>query len=208
LEIAYLDTGAMYRAVAHAALQRGVDLQDESALLELARSLSMALDCGPTHTRVRIDGHDVTEAIRTLAVSEATSSVARNAEIRELLVAQQRLIGEGMGSFVTEGRDQGSVVFPAAEVRFVLEAALDRRAERRHREMLSEGEQVTLEQVAANLRARDEVDSKQWDTLLSTPGVIVIDTSDMTLAQVVDCLADSANDGNGTTRDRTATPQQ
>ena len=135
LEIPYLDTGAMYRAIAHAALMRGVDFQDDDALVGFARSVELELDCGPTYTRVRVDGHDVSEAIRTLAVSAVTPCVARQPAIRDLLVARQREIGQALGSFVSEGRDQGSVVFPDADVKFVLEASLERRAQRRARNM-------------------------------------------------------------------------
>jgi len=193
LEVAYLDTGAMYRAIAFAALQRGVPHVDGNAdaLLAVARSIELSLDCGPTHTRVRVDGHDVSEAIRTLAVSAATSQVAKHLGIRTLLVEQQRQIGRRLGSFVTEGRDQGSVVFPHADVKFVLDAALERRAQRRYQELGAEGEeQVSLAEVTENLRARDLVDSKQWEPLVSAGGAILIDTTRMTIAEVVEQLVD------------------
>lgn len=186
LEIAYLDTGAMYRAVAYRALELGLALDDEDALVSVARQARLELDCGPTYTRVRVDGHDVSEAIRTLAVSAATPAVARCQAIRSLLVDQQRRIGRGLGSFVTEGRDQGSVVFPNAEVKFVLEASLDKRVERRFQELNADGEDVERTAVADNLRARDAVDSRQWDALLKSGASIVVDTTDLTISQVVD----------------------
>ncbi|MHC4698597.1 MAG: (d)CMP kinase, partial [Planctomycetota bacterium] len=117
LEIAYLDTGAMYRAIAHAAMQRGVDFTDDEVLCETAASVRLEVDCGPTHTRVRVDGRDVSEAIRTMAVSANTSHVAKCQPIRDLLVECQRKLGGELGSFVSEGRDQGSVVFPRAEAK-------------------------------------------------------------------------------------------
>lgn len=189
LEIPYLDTGAMYRAIAHECLRRDVELSDEHAVRALSTSLRMELDCGPTHTRIRVDGHDVSEAIRTLAVSAATSRVARMQSVRTLLVEQQRRIGEKLGSFVTEGRDQGSVVFPRADAKFVLDAALARRAERRFQEMTADGEEVTLDSVQANLVARDAVDSRQWEPLLKNGAAIVIDTTDLTIAEVVEQMA-------------------
>lgn len=190
LGIAYLDTGAMYRAVAHAALERGVDFQDADALLRLARSLSLVLDCGPTYTRVRVNGRDVSEAIRSMEVSAVISQAAKHPGIRELLVEQQRRIGRALGSFVSEGRDQGSVVFPSADVKFVLEASAERRAERRHHELAVEGEEtVTLQQVLDNLRARDAVDSKQWEPLLSDARTVVIDTTHLSIAEVVERMA-------------------
>lgn len=196
LEIPYLDTGAMYRAIAHAALEQQVDIEDSAALLALARSLALEVDCGPTHTRVRVNGHDVTEAIRSMDVSRYTSGVARHPQVRALLVAQQREVAAQTGSLVTEGRDQGAVVFPDADVKFVLEAKLHARALRRHREMLADGEEVTLEEVSQNLSARDAVDAKQWEPLLQSGAAIVIDTSDMTIQEVVDALVARLPQGN------------
>ena len=190
LQIAYLDTGAMYRAVAHAALQRAVDFDNEDALAALARSIELELDCGLTHTRVQVDGQDVSDAIRSLAVSSATARVARCQSVRDLLVERQREIGRSLGSFVAEGRDQGSVVFPNAEVKFVLEASLDERAARRVREMQTDGGGVEFAEVVENLRARDVVDAKQWDALMAPGRASVVDTSDMTLAEVVDTLVE------------------
>lgn len=186
LEVSYLDTGAMYRAVAFAALHRGVDPADADAVVRLARNMRLELNCGPTHTRVRVDGHDVSELIRTLEVSAATSHVARNQPLRELMVEQQRAIGRELGSFVSEGRDQGSVVFPEADFRFVLEASLERRTERRFQESIADGEDVTVTQIRENLRSRDSVDAKQWDALLRPGEAIVIDTSALSIHEVVD----------------------
>ena len=188
LQVAYLDTGAMYRAIGHAAMARGVDPSVPEELREVARTVKLEVDCGPTHTRVRVDDEDVTEAIRTMAVSAAASHVARDRSIRDLLVEHQRRIGAALGSFVTEGRDQGSVVFPNAEVKFVLDATPEKRAERRHREMLADGQGASSEAVLDNLRHRDGVDRKQWEPLLQCGAAIVIDTTDLTLPEVVDRL--------------------
>lgn len=191
LGIAYLDTGAMYRAIAHSALTRGVPLDDEASLAALTRSVVLELDCGSTHTRVRVDGQDVTEAIRTMEVSAVTSTVAKCQPLRDQMVEQQRRIGAALGSFVTEGRDQGSVVFPQADARFVLEASLDKRAQRRFQEMVADGEDVTFEQVRENLQERDGVDVKQWDPLLREGTGIVIDTTELTIHAVVDRLVEA-----------------
>lgn len=191
LEVPYLDTGAMYRAVAHAGLRRGIDFADEPAVARLAGEIRIELDCGPTFARVKVDGHDVSEAIRTMRVSAVTSLVARLPAVRRVLVAQQQRIGQELGSFVTEGRDQGSVVFPAAEVKFVLEASLERRAERRFQEMNADGETVTLEEVRRNIVARDETDAKQWAPLLAAGKAIVIDTSNLSIGEVVERMAEA-----------------
>ena len=153
LEIPYLDTGAMYRAIAWKAINTGTPMDDPAVLTELARDTQIELNCGPTYVRVVMDGHDVSEAIRSMRVSEATGAVAKTQGVREVLVEKQRAIGRQLGALVTEGRDQGSVVFPDADVKFVLDATDVKRAERRYHEMLAEGEdEVTLEEVLANIR--------------------------------------------------------
>jgi len=105
-----------------------------------------------------------------------------------LLVEKQRKIGDDLKSLVSEGRDQGSVVFPRADVKFVLEASLSRRAQRRFEEMTGDGEAVTLECVKENLSARDAVDARQWEPLLGDRAAIILDTSGLTIHEVVDRL--------------------
>ena len=188
LEIAYLDTGAMYRAIALKVLSNGMDVNDAAALVEAARAAELSLDCGPTHTRVRLDGHDVSEAIRAFSVGTVTPYVAANQTIRNILVEKQRVIGRELGSLVTEGRDQGSVVFPDADVKFVMDATLERRAERRYQEMIADGEEITIEQVRDNLALRDRDDSRQWSPLLAPGQAIRIDTTRLTIPQVIDRL--------------------
>jgi len=188
LEIPYLDTGAMYRAVAHTALHRGVDLNDASALIDLARTIRLEVDCGSTYTRVRVDGHDVSEAVRDLEVCEATPYVASVQAIRDLMVERQRQIGDQLKSLVTEGRDQGSVVFPQADVHIVLEASLPTRAKRRYQEMVADGQEVGLESVMQNLSRRDGLDSCQWAPLLEGGAATVVDTTGMALPDVIDLL--------------------
>ncbi|MCB9866440.1 MAG: (d)CMP kinase [Phycisphaerales bacterium] len=197
LQIPYLDTGAMYRALAYLAVKDNIDLDDGPALLEMTRSAKLDLDCGPTHTRVRVNGEDVSEAIRTMEVSRATSPIARTQGIRDLLVGKQRELGYELGSFVTEGRDQGSVVFANADVHFVVDADLDCRAVRRWQELRADGEDVDLEEVRANLAARDANDAKQWAPLLVPGKAIRIDTSHMTIREVVACLVEHVHETIG-----------
>ncbi len=189
LEVAYLDTGAMYRAIAHTSMQRGIDPTNEAELIALMRDVKLELDCGPTHTRVRVDGRDVSEAIRTIEVSAVTSAVAKCQGVREQMVDQQRRIGATLGSFVAEGRDQGSVVFSNADARFVLEASLEKRTQRRYQELVADGEDVTIEMVRDNVQRRDAVDAKQWEPLLRNGAAIVIDTTEMTIHEVVTAMA-------------------
>ena len=121
-----------------------------------------------------------------MAVSVLTSHVARQPVVRQLLVERQRQIGRSLGSFVSEGRDQGSVVFPEAEAKFVLEASLEKRAQRRHQEMLADGEELEITAIVDNLRMRDEVDARQWEPLLVPEMAVVIDTTDMSIVEVID----------------------
>jgi cytidylate kinase len=186
LEIPYLDTGAMYRALTLKALNTDTPLDDAQALTQLARSTRIQLDCGPTYCRVVMDGHDVSEAIRSMHVSEFTNKIARVPGVRQIMVEKQREIGHQLGSLVTEGRDQGSVVFPGADMKFLIDADDYKRAERRYHEMLAEGEEVQLEDVLSNIRQRDNNDQRQWAPLLNRSDVIRIDTTHMTIAEVVD----------------------
>lgn len=188
LEVAYLDTGAMYRAVAYAGLLRQTDLSSEAACGALVRALRIELDFGPTYARIRVDGHDVSEAIRTIRVSAATSEVARHPAVRTFLVKMQRSEGDRLKSFVTEGRDQGSVVFPDADVKFVLNASAEKRAERRLQQLLVDGEDVTLEQVRENITQRDAIDAIRWQSLLEPGAAHIIDTTTMSISDVLDRL--------------------
>ena len=185
LGIPYLDTGAMYRAITLKALETQTPLDDPDALTALAESTEIELDCGPTYARVIMDGRDVSEAIRTMHVSQHTNFIAREPRVRAVLVQKQREIGRKLGSLVTEGRDQGSVVFTDADAKFILNAQDTKRAERRYLEMQADGEEVPFETILANIRERDNNDQKQWAPLLANGKVIQLDTTNMSIAEVV-----------------------
>lgn len=186
MELPYLDTGAMYRAIALKALETNTPIDDPNALTKLAQETLIELDCGPTYARVVMDGHDVSEAIRSMRVSKVTSPIARVPGVRQVLVEKQRQIAEKLGSLVTEGRDQGSVVFPNADVKFLMEADDTKRAERRYHEMRADGEDPSLEEVLANIRQRDENDRTEWAPLLASGEAIVIDTTALSISEVVE----------------------
>jgi len=186
--IAYLDTGAMYRAIALEALRLGLPMDDAEAITRLARDTEIDLDCGPTHTRVVVNGADISEAVRSMAVNNATGHVARIQAVRDILVQRQRQIGRQLESLVTEGRDQGSVVFPDADLKVVMEAALERRAKRRHLEMIADGEEADYREILENLRERDRNDAHQWEPLLTDSRVVRLDTSELSVAEVVERL--------------------
>jgi CMP/dCMP kinase len=188
LGTSYLDTGAMYRAVAYQAIVDGVDRENTEALLDVAKRIDIKLDCGPAHTHVIVNGVDVSEAVRSMEVSQATSAIASFQPIRDILVGMQRTIGAKLGSFVTEGRDQGSVVFVNADVKFVMDASAERRAQRRFEDMRSVGEDVSFEQVLENVHYRDSVDAIQWAPLLEPGAAIVLDTTPLTIDEVINEL--------------------
>jgi cytidylate kinase len=184
LGLRFLDTGAMYRAFTWAAIARNVDLRDPAALVRLIRDSHLDFERG----RVMLDGWDVTDEIRTEKVTKSAVHLADPPVVREELVRLQREFA-GEGGLVTEGRDQGSVVFPDADFKFYLDAAIDVRAKRRVEELNKRGEPATYEEIAAGIAERDERDRKRKVGALRVPdGAIKLDTSHMSIEQVVDEL--------------------
>ncbi|MDQ7819502.1 MAG: (d)CMP kinase [Armatimonadota bacterium] len=181
----HVDTGAMYRSVAWAALSRGVDLSDEAALTALARSLEIRLEDTPDGQRVWVDGRDVTEAIRDPAVSEAASVVSTYPGVREAMVAAQRRLGAD-GGVVVEGRDIGTVVFPDAEVKVFLTASVEERARRRYRELRARGVAISLDEVRRAEEERDRRDrTRSHSPLQPAPDAVVMDTTGVPVDEVV-----------------------
>ena len=184
LGLKFLDTGAMYRAFTWAALERGVDLRDPAALVRLIRGSLLDFDRG----RVLLDGWDITDEIRAERVTKNAVFLADPPIVRDELVRLQREFGRE-GGLVTEGRDQGTVVFPDADFKFYLDAAIDVRAKRRVEELQKRGEPATLTDISAGIADRDDRDRKRKVGALRVPeGAITIDTSRMTIDQVVDEL--------------------
>jgi len=189
----YLDTGAMYRAVALAALRRGIDPSDEASVARLARTVKIEFvhaDASPVPTAVLLDGTDVTADIRTPSVDDAVSAVARMPAVREAMVAQQRRIAASAEAIVLEGRDIGTVVFPDAEVKVFLTASSEERARRRHAEMAERGHEVRKEEVRDGLARRDHADSSRAAAPLApAPDATVIDTTGLSVDEVVEAVA-------------------
>ncbi len=184
----HLDTGAMYRAVALAALEEGLD-GDPDGLARWVGQIQVSFDWSNEPPRVRLDGRDVTDAIRTPRVTQATHLAAGNPQVRAVLVEQQRRIAAAAGSLVTEGRDQGTVVFPTAEYKFYLDASLQERARRRAVQWRDQGRAVTLDSLATQLQQRDDRDRNRGvGSLTIPPGAIVIDTTPLTLQEVVELM--------------------
>ena len=180
LGLDHLDTGAMYRSVAFAALQAGVDPADEPAVASLAERVVIEVA-----GQVVVDGVDATEAIRTPEVSVAVSAVAQNPSVRAEMVRRQREWVSARGGAVVEGRDIGSVVLPYADVKVYLTASDGERARRR----AAETGQPAHAEVAADLARRDRLDSgRAASPLVVADGAVVIDTTDRTVADVVDAV--------------------
>lgn len=184
LGFGFLDTGAMYRAVAWSCLQRGVDFQNPSATAEVARSIELAFD----GSRTLIDGRDASAEIRSGEATRGASVVAQHADVRAHLVDEQRRLAD-VGDFVCEGRDQGTVAFPDAGCKFFLTADPRERAARRQQELAAKGEKLAIEVLLAEQAARDERDaSRAVAPLRPADDAIVIDTTAMTSSGVVDLL--------------------
>ncbi len=186
----YFDTGVMYRAVAWASLQRGIPIEDEEQIVALARALDIRIE-PPTvadgrQNTILADGIDITWQIREPDVNEAVSPVAAYPGVREALVAQQRRIG-ARGGVVMVGRDIGTVVLPDAELKVYLDASLPVRAQRRHREIVERGGNRTLDEVMAEIRRRDEIDSSRAAAPLArAEDAFYLDTSDLSIQEVVE----------------------
>jgi cytidylate kinase len=188
----YLDTGAMYRAVAAEAVRTGISLEDERTLCELAERAQVrfiAAEGDPVPHTVIIDGRDVTEEIRTPSTDAAVSPVARVPGVRTVLVAEQRLLARG-GDMVVEGRDIGTVVFPDAAVKVYLTASPYERARRRLGDRAAAGHEAQIEQVAQDIEARDEIDSgRAVSPLAVAENAHVMDTTDLSVDEVVTAIA-------------------
>ncbi len=190
----YLDTGALYRAVAWSLLASGRDLEDPSEVAAAVGGLDLAVEPGPDEFVVTVDGRPVGLEVRTSEVSQASSRVSTQAEIRRFLLGYQRHCAE-MSDIVAEGRDMGTVVFPTAGLKFWLDAAPEERARRRHQELIERGEAVTYEAVLAATRERDDRDrSRQLAPLRPARDMIVIDTTAMSVDEVVEDMASRAGE--------------
>jgi cytidylate kinase len=177
----YLDTGAMYRAVALAALERATSLEDEEAVRRLVEALEIDMD----GNEVRVDGRDVSSLLRSKEVTAAAARIAQQRAVRKSLVNLQRELAAG-GDVVMEGRDIGSEVLPDADVKIFLTASLGERARRRCRQLGQPEDEATLAEVEADIRRRDSADTnRDVSPLIQAAGAQVVDTTDMSREEVV-----------------------
>ena len=202
LGLSYIDTGAMYRAVAWLATVRGIPFDDQAALGRLAESLSFSFPpdrsnpAPDARPRVVVNGEDLTAQIRRPEVADAASRVSTHEGVRRSLVAQQRRLGESGGEggrgVVMDGRDVGTVVFPDAEVKFFLTAPFEVRVDRRAAELAEQGSQVDRVWLAGDMARRDERDrTRTHSPLALAKDAILLDTGPLTIDQVVDRMAEA-----------------
>lgn len=188
LNLLYLDTGAMYRAVGLAVLENKVDFEDQAKVAEIAGKSKIELVGEPENLQVLLDGKDVSAEIRTNEVGQAASIVSTISEVRKILVQHQRKLGENSpNGCVLDGRDIGTVVFPNADIKFFLTAEPEARARRRYQEDTAKGFSTTYAQTLKEINLRDKRDYSREDSPLSVAAdAVVIDTSDIDLPQAFD----------------------
>lgn len=192
LGFAHMDTGAMYRALTLAALEDGLDISDRSLLDAFVASMDVSLD----DNSVTIDGRDVTTRLRTPEVTEAVPRIAAEPRVREALVPLQRRLAERR-DIVVEGRDIGTVVFPDAEIKVYLTASPIERARRRTRQLGLAEDVETIEEMASDISARDTTDAtREASPLVQAEGSHRIDSSDMTLEEVVAAVVELVEQGS------------
>lgn len=204
--LSFLDTGAMYRTVTWACLERGVDLSRDEDIAAVARDIAITFGATATGQTVACDGRDVTDAIRTAEVDRNVSRVSAVPAVREAMVAQQRALSQA-GDVVAEGRDIGTVVFPNADVKVFLVASAESRARRRAIQRAGgnaatgnvvDVDKSEFQQILADIVRRDELDSsRDTSPLRAAEDAVTIDTSDLTLDEVVGRVRDLVDQAGG-----------
>lgn len=195
----YLDTGAMYRAVALASVNDGSSLDDPARVSSVAREARIELKGEPDSLKVFLNTEDVTDKIRTLEIAQAASVVSTISDVRKTMVELQRRLGEeSPKGCVLEGRDIGTVVFPNADIKFFLTAKPEARARRRFEEDRAKGRTSTYEQTLAEINERDARDVSRSDSPLTiAEDAVVIDTSELDLTEVFDLMVGKVNENKG-----------
>lgn len=190
----HVDTGAMYRAMTLKALRGGVDIHNAAEVERLAERTEIRLERDAGRVKVFLDGLDVTEEIRSPEVDRAVSAVSSYGKVRELMVREQRRMGQ-RGGIVLEGRDIGTVVFPEAELKIYMVANVRERARRRQQELAARGVASELEELVEEIVRRDEKDSSRTlSPLRKAPDAIILDTSTMTVEEQVEFIVQKAKE--------------
>lgn len=184
----YLDTGALYRAIAYRVHQEKIVPEDVKQLSKLCTDIVISLETIDGKISIIVDGNDITDKIRTERIGFLASEISAVPVVRETLLSLQREVGRA-GGIVAEGRDMGTVVFPCADVKFYLVADVLERARRRHRELVERGETVDLEKVLRSLSARDRQDSgRSIAPLKEAEDAVVIDSTFLDVTEVVNTM--------------------
>lgn len=192
LAYVYIDTGAMYRALTYKALREGVSLNDETDLISLLNDTTIELFPGEAGQKVVLDGIEVTLEIRTAEVTNQVSYASVHEQVRKEMVKRQQMFAKD-GGVVMDGRDIGTHVLPNAEVKIFLLASVEERALRRHAENTQKGFQSDLEQLKAEISARDKIDSeREVAPLKKADDAVVIDTTSLSIADVVEKIMELA----------------
>jgi len=188
LKFLYIDTGAMYRALTLKALEQKVSPDDLPAITELAVATRINLANNPDGSlKVLLDETDVSKEIRHPRITRFVSDIAKIKEVRQQMLVVQRRLGASAADSVLDGRDIGTVVFPDADKKFYLDADFKVRVERRFKELRESGQEISLEDVSEDLANRDKIDStREFAPLKKADDAIYIDTTDMSIDQVVD----------------------
>ena len=188
LSFSYLDTGSTYRAIAYYALKKGVSVEDEAKVIALLENLDMKLWEENGIQQVSVNGENVTPYIREHNISMAASTISKIPAVRIKLVELQRKIAS-ITDCIMDGRDCGSFVLPDADYKFYMTASSDVRAERRRKELALKGEEIPFDEIKKDIEARDKQDmTRKFAPLVIPEKAVVIDTSDMTIEQVVDLI--------------------
>ncbi len=185
LGLLYLDTGAMYRAVAFAILEKGLDIKDHEAIIKTASESEIELSGEPESLHIFLNGRDISGEIRTNEVGQTASIVSTISEVRRILVKRQQELGQRGTGCVLDGRDIGTIVFPNADIKFYLDAKAEARARRRYEEDLQRGLDVTYEKTLEEINLRDQRDKTRADSPLSVADdAISVDTSELNTEEV------------------------
>ncbi|MDO8662572.1 MAG: (d)CMP kinase [Candidatus Omnitrophota bacterium] len=189
LKFLYIDTGAMYRALTLKVLAEKINIKETDKIIKLASQSNINLINDPDGTlRVLLDGRDVSSAIRQPVITQFVSDIAKIGDVRKVMVGLQRKLG-GQGDAVLDGRDIGTVVFPDAHKKFYVDADFKERVNRRYKEALGLGQNLTFEEVAEDLSNRDNIDSnRKVAPLKQADDAIYVDTTNLSIEEVVDKL--------------------
>lgn len=194
LGLLYVDTGAMYRAMTLKVLQNKIYLESEEEISQLAQHTNIRLEQHDDQLKVFLDNKDVSKAIRSQAVTKAVSAVSSIKKVREVMVREQRRMGE-RGGIVLDGRDIGTIVFPDADLKIFMIADVKERARRRQKDLQIEGENVALERLVEEIIERDRKDSKRnISPLCKADDAIILDTSNLRITDQVEFIVKKAKE--------------